>query len=124
MKNIDENVIESSMQYDCNIYKSFRKVAVDEKINEISGLRLVVTDQLHCMISCILTYTPCIVFNNISKKLEGVYKWLKEENYIRICDDLNDLEKLTNSILDLEEKKKSRTDFKISWEEMASFIIN
>jgi len=56
--------------------------SVYEKLSEIAGYELVVTDMLHCVISCALTGTPCIAVNNATRKVEGVYEWIRELPYI------------------------------------------
>lgn len=67
-------------------------------LDKIGGARLVVTDRLHCMIFCAITKTPCIVLDNVSGKVSGVYKWidglsyiLKAESEEDICDKVSQL---------------------------------
>ena len=61
-----------------------RKEQVYNKLAQIQDSGLVVTDTLHCMISAALTGTPCIAFNNLSGKVENVYKWI-EKCHISNC---------------------------------------
>lgn len=50
----------------------------------LASKELVVTDRLHCMIFCVITNTPCIVFDNSNHKISGIYdEWLKDVEYIR-----------------------------------------
>ncbi len=47
--------------------------------------RVVVTDRLHCMIFCVITGTPCVVFDNSNQKISGVYyRWLSDLKYVRL----------------------------------------
>ncbi len=47
--------------------------------------KLVVTDRLHGMIFAVITGTPCIAFDSLSKKVTGVYNaFLKEIDYV-VC---------------------------------------
>lgn len=89
---------ESTMQYDSIILKENRQLVVDEKLGEISTYELVVTDQLHCMISCYLTKTPCIALNNISKKVDGVYQWIKGCDYIFVADKPSEIKDIYKKI--------------------------
>ncbi len=51
----------------------------------LSQKKVVVTDRLHCMIFCVITGTPCVVFDNSNNKISGVYKkWLSHLRYIRM----------------------------------------
>lgn len=85
------SIYESSMHVGGTIRSKNETGAVYAKLSEIAGYKLVVTDMLHCMISCALTGTPCIAVNNITRKIEGVYEWLRELPYIRFAADYNQL---------------------------------
>jgi len=87
-----ETVNESSMHWHTGIMPDKRKEVITGKINELKRHKLVVTDALHCMISCAISGTPCIALNNISGKLEGIYKsWLEDIRYIRYVDSYQEL---------------------------------
>lgn len=67
-------------------------------LDKISSAKLVVTDRLHCMIFCVITKTPCVVLDNISGKVSGVYKWIEKLSYILkaesekdVCDKVSQL---------------------------------
>lgn len=64
---------------------------IQNKLSEISGMELVVTDTLHCLISCVITETPCIVLNNLNRKIEGCCEFLKELEYIRFLHNPNEV---------------------------------
>ncbi|WP_044916098.1 polysaccharide pyruvyl transferase family protein [Oribacterium sp. FC2011] len=116
-------LIHSSMQYGCEkIYKQERELTVEEKLEEIAGYRVVITDQLHCMISCAITRTPCIAFNNISRKLEGVYEYLKDYPYIKFLSDSNHLQDILDELIRLDTSEMSRPDFSQDWDKLAEFL--
>lgn len=79
------------------IFKFSREKYVCNKIREFSKYKLVVTDRLHGMVFTFLSKTPCLVYENKSYKVKGVYKWLSKFDYIKlynkdnIHDDLNHL---------------------------------
>lgn len=82
-----------------------RKERIDHKINELKAYSLVVTDALHCMILCAVSGTPCIAINNVSKKLEGAYQWIKHIPYVRFLPDINGLDECIKEVTSCKEKK-------------------
>lgn len=68
-----------------------RKKELEKKFNEFRRVELVITDRLHGMIFSAITGTPCIVLNSISPKITGCYRWLKNLEYIKFCDDIKEL---------------------------------
>lgn len=75
-----------------------RRSQVEDKLNEIGQAGLVVTDTLHCMVSAAITGTPCIAFDNLSGKVQGVYQWIKNLPYIWICNEISEFEGLVQSV--------------------------
>jgi len=90
--NKGEIVNESCMRWDVPIKQEHRDEVIKSKINEIKSHKLVITDTLHCMISCAISGTPCIAIDNISSKVKGVYStWLKDIKYIRFVSSYEDI---------------------------------
>ena len=111
--------VESSMQYHSFIFKENRMAAIDEKIDEIyNRYDLVVTDQLHCMITCALLRKPCIVFRSKSKKTEGVYKWIEGVDYVQLVGDIDNAIKAIDNIRSLEYSGYSKFDFNDEWNKL------
>lgn len=85
----------------------YRSIAIENenqevkaKMDEISKARLVITDRLHGMIYSLITDTPVIALDNLSKKVSQVYNlWLKDIPFVKVVDDTNDLEKIIDSML-------------------------
>ncbi len=70
---------------------SKRENVINNTINLFSQFDIVITDRLHAMIFCVITNTPCIVFNNLSKKISGVYNtWLESFDGVFPVFDLID----------------------------------
>lgn len=89
---LGQEVSEGSMHWHTDIKERMRNEVIAEKINEFKKYSLVITDTLHCMISCAIGGTPCIAINNINKKIEGIYKsWLYDLKYIRYVDKPEDI---------------------------------
>lgn len=62
------------------------------QFNNITKAKVLITDRLHGMIFAVVTNTPCIVFDNINKKISGVYSaWLKNYNNIYIINETEDI---------------------------------
>ncbi|WP_342432781.1 polysaccharide pyruvyl transferase family protein [Neobacillus sp. FSL H8-0543] len=58
--------------------------------NTFRNAEVVLTDRLHGMIFCVITGTPCIVFNNFNHKIEYSYKnWLTHLDYIKFTNNEN-----------------------------------
>ena len=69
-----------------------RESRLNEKFSEFSSAQLLITDRLHGMLFAAITGTPCIAINNVSKKVEGVYQWIKQQNhYIRFAEDTSEI---------------------------------
>lgn len=64
--------------------KKVREKSLEEKIREFAGAKLVITDRLHGMILSAITGTPCAATDNISKKVSGVYEWIKHLDYVKV----------------------------------------
>ena len=76
-----------------------RGVVISTKAEEFAGYKAVVTDRLHCMIYCAITGTPCVAFDNISKKVSGVYEWIQNLPYIRVIDSCYELEDALSDVI-------------------------
>ena len=86
------------------IFGKKKRVYVYNKIKQFSKYKLIITDRLHGMIFALLANTPCIVLENKSYKIKGVYKWIERCNYIKLTNDLN-IERNIEELLSLKEKK-------------------
>lgn len=82
----------TSMHWHSDIQQNQRDEIISKKIDELKKYQLVITDTLHCMISCAISGTPCIALDNISHKVKGIYRtWLKYLGYIRFVDFYEDI---------------------------------
>ena len=83
---------------------------------------MMVTDRLHGMIFAAITSTPCIVVTSKSPKVKGVYEWIKHLPYIKLVENLNDLDEAINSILAIEHPKFDNQKIIEEFERMAETI--
>ena len=93
-----EQVRYTDMCLDHNISPEMRTQEMGVKLDEFKGAQLVITDRLHGMIFAAITGTPCIVINSKSPKVRGCYEWIKDLDYIRFADDIEQIEDLYRQI--------------------------
>lgn len=59
-----------------------------DKIRDVAGAKLVVTDRLHAMILSVITGTPCLVISEYNHKIESTYyTWFETVPYVRLLKD-------------------------------------
>lgn len=85
-----ETLNRMSMVSERVLYYNQQMKAVEDRLSMVKKSRVVITDRLHCMIMCAITGTPCIVFDNLSKKISGVYDWVKNNQYIVLAKEGDD----------------------------------
>ena len=101
---------------DREVDPSNRKDAVDAKLRQFSGAKLVITDRLHGMVFCAITGTPCIAFSNYNHKVSGVYEWVKDLDYITYMDGTEGIEDKIYEMMNTEftaEYRPLRSKFQI-----------
>ena len=76
-----------------------------KKWKEFSQSKLVVTDRLHAMIFSYITDTPCIAINNSSKKVEGAYEFIKDCNYLKMADNIEQAIEKIPMLMDIGDEK-------------------
>lgn len=76
-----------------------REMVLTEKLNEFSAAKLVITDRLHGMIFAAITGTPCIALGNYNYKVRGVYEWIKNLNYVKFVEQLDEIEVLIQELV-------------------------
>lgn len=94
LRNRHEEYTRLDMMYVSHGYigKANRKRIVQNKINEISSFKYVITDRLHGMILCYITGTPCVVISNYNHKIRSYYDtWFKDVDYIRFVADPSEI---------------------------------
>lgn len=72
---------------------------VNELLNRFAECDLVITDRLHGMLCSYLTDTPCIVLDNATNKVLGVYhEWLIGSQKILFVKRFNDLKRVAEFV--------------------------
>lgn len=77
----------TSTVVDYSVIQDNRESELNDKWREFAESELVITDRLHGMIFAAITKTPCIAVDNISKKVSGVYQWIKESKGVLCLDN-------------------------------------
>lgn len=111
-----DTVIESS------INGNEREEKVLEKLNQFSNYSLVVCDRLHAMIFCTITKTPCIAFDNLSKKVSGVYKKWIVSNYVDCILESEFNVGIVKKLFDKKGKEYNVNELNQLFDDMASFV--
>lgn len=97
---------------------------VEPLLKKIGSMRMMLTDRLHGMIFAAITSTPCIVITSKSPKVKGVYEWIKYLPYIKLVENLDDLEKSISEVLAVENPKFENRNLMKEFEKMATIIKN
>ena len=82
----DYEIIKTDMYHSSSVNVKQRKKVVRKKLDEFSKASLIITDRLHGMLFAAITGTPCIAFDNKSKKVSGQYEWIKYLPYVKQKD--------------------------------------
>lgn len=98
---------------------SFRAKALEDKFKQFQSSKLVITDRLHGMIFAAITETPCIVLGSFNHKISESYKWLKDLEYIKFCNNINDFETLVNELTNV---KNTVYDNKFAYEMILNIL--
>lgn len=97
---------------------------VEPLLETIGTKRMMVTDRLHGMIFAAITNTPCIVITSKSPKVKGVYQWIKHLPYIKLVEDLEDLDNAFEAVLAVENPHFDNSNLQQEFEKMANSIRN
>lgn len=120
-----ETIVHMSMHTDEFFADMEKEDIVAGKLREISTYELVVTDTLHCMISCVITGTPCIALNNLTSKVSGVYEWVKSLDYVRYIDTAKQVPMVYGELQNIKGKDHTyMLDLTEYWKKLKVLIVN
>lgn len=95
----------------CEIPAWSRGFFIKRKMKEYSRSSVVITDRLHSMVFCCLCGVPCVALDNKSKKISGVYEWVKELDYIEYVDSFELVEAAVSKVIQFSNKGENRKKF-------------
>lgn len=92
-----------------------RVKAIRRKCRQFAECDFVVTDRLHGMLFAYILDIPCIAYDNLTKKVSGVYdEWLKEKSNILFIRETGDIQDIKDYLINLESRKNiDEIDFDI-----------
>lgn len=67
-----------------------RELILKNKFEQFQQAKIVITDRLHGMVFATISGTPCIVFSNYNQKVLGTYNWIKDLDYIRFVNNIDE----------------------------------
>jgi len=102
---LKESIVISDTVIDKPVRLKEHEAEFEKKINEFKSAKLVITDRLHGMIFAAITGTPCIAFNNLSKKVEGVYDFIDYLDYIVFVQSIDEALQYMERLLNMGRQK-------------------
>lgn len=90
------------LEYMINVNQ--REKELNKKWDQFKKVELVITDRLHGMVFCAITSTPCIVIANYNHKVKDTYAWLKDLNYIKFVNDIDEIPGFIEELKNIEIK--------------------
>ena len=90
-----------------------RFAELQAKWEELAGAELLICDRLHAMIFALITETPCIALDNVSRKVSGTYEWIQDVPYIRVVNSVDEIPKV---MAELNVDKKYKNNYKYPYE--------
>lgn len=98
------------------------QIEMKRLFDRIAAVRLMITDRLHGMVFAALTETPCVVLISKSYKTQGVYQWIEHLDYIKLVDNLDELENALETVCSIENPVYDVECLKPHWDELARII--
>lgn len=107
MRKVSLQIEYISMVLDRPITIAERNDELEKLFEKFQNAKIVVTDRLHGMIIAAITKTPCVVLPTFNHKVTSCYEWIKNLNYIRLCDTPDKFEMNLKSVMCLSESQKT-----------------
>ena len=107
---------------DYRVYPRDRIEELKKLQREILNSKLILTDRLHAMIFAVVNSIPCIAFDNKTKKVSGVSKWLYKTKLIKIVSNKDDAINSIISMKLIDNISFSRKYLKCYFDDMANDI--
>lgn len=106
------------------IFPFNRKKFLMKKLKQFAKYKLIITDRLHGMVFAMLAQTPCIVLENKNYKVKGVYEWIKNVKYIKLCRIEEIDENVIDSLLNIKDYNDNRREIVQQYKSLISIIRN
>ena len=108
------------LEYMINVNQ--REKELNKKWDQFKKVEVVITDRLHGMVFCAITSTPCIVITNYNHKVKDTYEWLKELNYIKFVNNIDEIPRFIEELKNIEIKPYDNSFAIKSYEKIIEII--
>lgn len=81
-----------------------REQAVRNKMQELAGYELVITDAMHGMVLSAVCGTKCVGVETITGKVGGIYEWLERLKYVEYASQINEVYEKAVNLLGIDEE--------------------
>lgn len=78
-----------------------REEILAKTFHKFRSAQMVLTDRLHGMVFSAITSTPCVAVGNYNHKVKYTAEWLKEFEYIKYIESINDASKAIESLKEM-----------------------
>lgn len=112
----------STVRHNSFLDPSERSVEINKFLDSVASFDIVITDRLHCMIMCYITNTPCIVFDNLTRKISGVYKFIENSASIKLVSSYEDYIEAAEELLPFQHTKVEEFDLENQFSILAERI--
>ncbi|MDR1067392.1 MAG: glycosyltransferase [Clostridiales bacterium] len=72
--------------------KISRAAALFIRLRSFARAGLIVTDRLHAVLFAAITGSPCVAFDNSTRKISGAFLWLKGREHIQFVKNVEEME--------------------------------
>lgn len=87
------------------VTKENRIDIIMNKLKDFHKFKLVITDRLRRMIFCAILQISCIKLGNDNQKVRGIYDWIKDLDYIRYVENIEEVKRYIGELINLEMNK-------------------
>lgn len=122
-KRITDKLVFTDMMAERQVTKENRVDIIMDKFKDFQKSKLVITDRLHGMVFCALSGTSCIAFGNYNQKVKGTYEWIKDLDYIKYVDNIEEAKGYIDELMNLDMTKYDNSRF-INYYGQIKDIIN
>lgn len=101
---------------------AIRRQMLQNKMQQFADANVVITDRLHGMVFAAYSGTPCIAFDNVSKKISGVHQWIQDLDYVVMAENVSQVPELLDRIQGMP-KEENRKKFISVQEKMSQAFL-
>lgn len=117
-----EDISETDTVIEEKIFRPQRKKEVLKKVRQFAQSRIIITDRLHGMVLAAIAGTPCIAFGNCSKKVQGIYEWIKHNEFIVCLESTDNIEAEIARLLSLKHNQYDNMELKQNFKSLEQMI--